>query len=166
MVYEKGDHTKLTKNFIRKEFDCRCSRCQTTKHDPELSSKLQILRDYTGKEVIPTSGYRCPEHNAEVGGGTLSYHMDGMACDFIIFDMSVSEICKICEAIGFNGIGMYDDGYVHVDVRPASAKYFWHNSDSNPVTTFGGKNLKIDTEKPNDSLAADIINVLKKHGCI
>lgn len=166
MEYSKNLNDHLTTNFVKKEFDCRCNRCQITKHDPELSSKLQILRDYTGKEVIPTSGYRCPEHNAEVGGGTQSYHMKGMACDFVIFDMNVSEICKICEAIGFNGIGMYDDGYVHVDVRPSSAKYFWHNSDSNPVTTFGGQNLKIDTEKHNNSLATDIIDVLKKHGYI
>lgn len=167
--YTSSKTGKIQKNFEYREFLCHCG-CGKAKHDTELSSKLQTLRTYVGKPVNITSPYRCPSHNAAVGGARASFHMEGKAADFIIYNMNVWEIGKICEAIGFNGIGVYDDGYVHVDVRPASEKYFWHNSDDNPVATFGGAELDIyadDVEEPSitaSRLAEDIKKILKEYG--
>lgn len=167
ITFERGKREKLTKNFQYCEWDCKCG-CSPTKHDTELSNKMQILRDYVGKPILLTSPYRCPSHNKRVGGGSRSFHMDGKACDFIIEGVNVWEIGKICEAIGFNGIGVYDDGYVHADVRPDSARYFWHNSDDNPVTTFGGADLDIyvdsDNSNSSDDCIKEIKSVLAKYG--
>ena len=42
---------------------------------------LQPLRDYLGKLVVISSGYRCPELNKAVGGVKNSQHMKGEAAD-------------------------------------------------------------------------------------
>ena len=42
---------------------------------------LDPLREHWGLPIRVTSGYRCPELNAEVGGVEDSYHMDGCAAD-------------------------------------------------------------------------------------
>ena len=42
---------------------------------------LDPLREAWGSPIIVTSGYRCPELNARVGGVKTSYHLRGMAAD-------------------------------------------------------------------------------------
>jgi hypothetical protein len=50
-----------------------------------LASVLERVRGALGgKPVLISSGYRCPELNAAVGGSTSSAHMQGLAADFII----------------------------------------------------------------------------------
>ena len=51
------------------------------------SSLLQPLRDYVGPISI-TSGYRCAEVNAIVGGAKTSQHLFGQAVDFVCKDFS------------------------------------------------------------------------------
>lgn len=160
LQYNRGDSTPLSDNFVRKEFDCKCGECEETLHDEKLSEGLQRIRHRFGETII-TSGYRCKKHNTNVGGSSDSYHMKGMAADFIIPGVNVSEICKFAESIGFYGIGMYDDGYVHVDTRPESHKAFWRNSDQIPVDTFGGS--PEDMKSP-DELADAIKKVLADFG--
>ena len=45
---------------------------------------LQPLRDYLGKPVVISSGYRCPELNKAVGGVKNSQHLKGEAADIHI----------------------------------------------------------------------------------
>jgi hypothetical protein len=45
---------------------------------------LQPLRDYIGKPISLSSGYRCPVLNAKVGGVSTSQHMKGQAADINI----------------------------------------------------------------------------------
>ena len=42
---------------------------------------LDPIRERWGLPIRITSGYRCPELNAEVGGVEDSYHMEGCAAD-------------------------------------------------------------------------------------
>ena len=46
-----------------------------------VSRVLDPLREAWGSPIIVTSGYRCPELNARVGGARTSYHLRGMAAD-------------------------------------------------------------------------------------
>lgn len=173
--YSRGLKEKLTRNFQKNEFDCHCGGkyCNKTVHDTELSEKLQIVRDYFGKPVHITSPYRCPSHNANVGGGSQSYHMNGgKAADFVIYGVNVKEIAKVCEAVGFNGIGCYlDDGFVHADVRPISEKFFWYGHEEIPTETFGGADIdiyidSIDVGINPINLAEDIKQVLRKYNLL
>lgn len=58
---------------------CRC--CGVDKVDPELIAAIVKLCNVTGQVLTPTCAYRCPAHNAEVGGHPQSRHIDGRAID-------------------------------------------------------------------------------------
>ena len=72
-------------NFKKSEFKCPCGRCNGYGDGiaSSLLVTLQKLRDKYGKLQI-TSGYRCKQHNKEVGGSTNSKHTKGQAADFYI----------------------------------------------------------------------------------
>ena len=63
ITFGRDDHTKLTENFERYEFQCPCG-CDSQMVDTELTSKLQTVRDNLGKKIKITSGYRCIRHNS------------------------------------------------------------------------------------------------------
>ena len=62
--------------------------------------------------------YRCPTHNAEVGGVPNSQHVAGTAADVAVPEgMTVDELADIAAGI-FDGVGRYyDANFVHCDVR-------------------------------------------------
>lgn len=43
---------------------------------------LEVVRQLLGKPIVISSGYRCAELNAAVGGSKKSMHMTGQAVDF------------------------------------------------------------------------------------
>lgn len=107
------------KHFTDYEFMCKC--CGELPPDgmnPVLLEKLDMLRERIDAPIIVTSAYRCPYHNAEVGGVGNSQHVLGNACDVICYSASVDEIAEEAARIGFDGIGVYrDSGFVHLDCR-------------------------------------------------
>ena len=46
------------------------------------ATMLEKVRVILGKPILVSSGYRCPELNAAVGGSQNSAHVDGLAVDF------------------------------------------------------------------------------------
>ena len=58
---------------------------------------LQPLRDFLGKPVVISSGYRCPELNKAVGGVKNSQHMKGEAADIHVD--STEHLLKIMHFI-------------------------------------------------------------------
>lgn len=48
---------------------------------------LEPLRAIVKEPIIISSGYRCPQLNAAVGGSKTSQHMNGEACDIHLTDM-------------------------------------------------------------------------------
>jgi len=71
----------ITKNFSRKEFTCKCG-CGYNAIDERLVHRLQVVRDIVQVKMIISSGCRCVEHNANVGGASVSYHIAGYAADW------------------------------------------------------------------------------------
>jgi zinc D-Ala-D-Ala carboxypeptidase len=69
----------MGKYFKEDEFKCSC--CGKVFVNPSLIPTLDKIRKSYGKPMVVTSGYRCPEHNKEVGGATNSEHLIGMAAD-------------------------------------------------------------------------------------
>ena len=68
-----------TKNFKPSEFQCKC--CGQNKVSQVLIDMCQMIRDKVNMPIRINSGYRCPKHNAEVGGVKNSYHAQGLAAD-------------------------------------------------------------------------------------
>lgn len=52
-------------------------------HLEELGVVLDSLREYYGKPIIVSSGYRCEKLNKAVGGATNSGHLTGYAADLV-----------------------------------------------------------------------------------
>ena len=57
-----------------------------------VSSTLDHLRRYVKTPIIVTSGYRCPELNAAIGGSDQSQHTYGMAADIKAVGMTAHEL--------------------------------------------------------------------------
>lgn len=61
----------------------------------ELTTQiLQPMRDAWGKPLQITSGYRCPELNAKVGGSPTSAHLAGLAADIRPAGEPSAEECR------------------------------------------------------------------------
>jgi uncharacterized protein YcbK (DUF882 family) len=112
---------QLSKNFKLSEFVCPEGRNEVYV-DMKLIAKLQQLRDLVGKPVIVLSGYRSPSYNGLIGGAKNSRHMMGDAADIKVSGLTPSEVAKLAEKIGFDGIGVYYS-WTHVDTRGYKAKW-------------------------------------------
>jgi len=106
--------------------DLNCKHCGKVgpyaENYSKLVAKLEKLRTAIGNKPIHVlSGYRCPTHNAEVGGATNSYHMQDMAADIYVDGMSVDQVATAAISVGFGGIGRYyDQQFTHVDIGPVA----------------------------------------------
>lgn len=105
-------------NFLRKEFDCNCGNCEPIAVDHELITVLEDLRSYFGKQITVTSGYRCPDHNAAVGGHPKSKHMLGIAADIKVAGVYPQAVYNYLNEKYPDkyGIGLYS-AWVHIDVQ-------------------------------------------------
>lgn len=117
-TFKKGRNLQLSKNFSTNEFDCKCSSCKVTKIDYLQVQRLQKLRDAYGDPLIVHSAYRCPKHNAAIGGTKNSYHMKGKATDFHIKRWGLQAIKDaVFKLWDGGGIGMYST-FIHTDTGP------------------------------------------------
>lgn len=103
--------------FSNDELACPC--CGQLQFKDETRRKLNIARAYTGIPFVITSGYRCEQHNASVGGVSNSSHTKGHAVD--IAAASATKRLKIVSGLiyaGFNRIGI-SKNFIHVDDDPS-----------------------------------------------
>ena len=114
----------VTTHFTSSELICKCG-CGKISMNPEFISKLEELREWLGRPVYITSGFRCVDHNRAVGGSPRSYHIKGRAVD-IVCESSADRYQLLAAAIrlGFGGIGI-DKSFVHVDNRSEIVKRIW-----------------------------------------
>lgn len=114
----------LSAHFSTEEMKCRdCGRCSVT---GELIAALEELRALGPEPIIVSDGYRCPEHNSAVGGVKCSQHMAGKAADIRIQGLSLQQMydrAKTVPSFLAGGIGVYDTGFIHVDVRDTEARW-------------------------------------------
>ncbi len=111
-----ADGDQISKNFNRSEFACKCG-CGFDNISFVLVNSLQALRDFFARPVRVTSGCRCVEHNAAVGGGEKSQHLHGLAADIKVDGMTAQEVYDWFERRGWlGGLGIYES-WVHADVR-------------------------------------------------
>lgn len=108
----------LSAHFSKAELACRC--CGELKIDTRLVDALEELRKLTGKPIVVHDAYRCARHNQEVGGVTDSEHTRGLAADVDIPGLSLQQMYEAAMQVPDfveGGIGVYDSGFLHVDVR-------------------------------------------------
>jgi uncharacterized protein YcbK (DUF882 family) len=106
-------------HFAAREF--ACPHCGVALVRPLLLSHLESLRAAVGRPMRIVSGYRCPVHNAAVGGAPNSQHMYAAAADLPHGLVPVA----LAQSHGFSGIGVSGQWAVHVDVRDGES-VLWH----------------------------------------
>ena len=114
---------KLSEHFAVSEFVCHCCGRGADKIDRRLIELLEQLRAKAGAPIHINCGYRCPKHNAEVGGVQNSQHVLGTAADITIPQIDFDAAQRLVIDTNFDGIGFYpplEKGgawFIHVDIR-------------------------------------------------
>jgi len=117
---ETKQSKQLSPNFKLSEFNQRQAPLPEDKVlvHPDLPARLEKLREYVGKPVVITSGYRTPEYNKRVGGAKQSQHMSGRAADILVPGMTAEQVEPHAKRAGFTYTQRYPNKpHLHVDVR-------------------------------------------------
>jgi uncharacterized protein YcbK (DUF882 family) len=116
---------KISKNFSRSEFKCRCGSCDFATADVELIGLLEKIRSHFNAPVTVNSACRCQEHNKNEGGHRNSKHMQGIAADIVVKGVHPLKVYGFVDSIAPDryGIGNYPT-FTHVDVQPTKKR--WH----------------------------------------
>lgn len=115
----RGVNVQLSKNLWSSEIMCQgVGCCNESIISKRVVDAFQRVRDIYGGPITigdsGGSGYRCPIHNAEVGGASGSLHMTGNALDLHASD--TSRLLKAVEQVVTDGeIGIYSWG-IHMGV--------------------------------------------------
>ena len=123
----------LSEHFSESEMSCHhCGQLPDGGISGVLLDGLERLRTIVGKPIYVTNAYRCPEHNAAVGGVSNSQHVQGTAADIYVDGMGVWELANICKQI-FDGVGeYYGQEFVHVEMRDngnSTGVYLWDDQE-------------------------------------
>jgi zinc D-Ala-D-Ala carboxypeptidase len=108
---------RLSTHFLEKEFLCKCGcGAGAGKISPDLIEMLEDMRVLYGKSIRIASGFRCPAHNAAVGGTPKSAHLTGEAADIVCilprdrYNLLTATLDSEAKRIGIG------NGFLHVDV--------------------------------------------------
>lgn len=136
--------SKITDHFDSTEF--KCPHCGRDDIDKRLVERLESLFAAIGADkIIISSGIRCPDYSVSVGGYRNDMHVNKGAADLIVYKdgkaLSSYAVAAIAEDLGlFNGIGIINDTYVHLDIRGiipyANNHWFGSEVDGTNYTTF------------------------------
>lgn len=103
----------LSTHFSRGELSCRC--CGRLQIDSKLLEGLEVLRSLAGVPLVVHAGYRCPQHNRDVGGVPHSEHLEGQAADISMPGLSLQRMYELALAVpqfAAGGIGVYDGNFL------------------------------------------------------
>lgn len=116
------------RHFDLSEFACKCcGQLPPNGMNPVLLEALDDLRENLGVPVYVSSGYRCPDHNAAVGGVPNSQHVQGNAADIYIDGRYNKLYNAVIESESFDGVGRYPQSeFVHVDEREDGFTPNWY----------------------------------------
>ncbi len=124
-IYSKKNsgNVYISTNFRVKEFACS-DGSDIVIIDPLLVWILQNVRDHFKRAVTITSAYRTVAHNNKIGGAKDSYHLLGMAADFVVSGIDAADVQNYLESVmpGTGGIGKAKK-YTHVDTRAVKARW-------------------------------------------
>ena len=107
------------KHFKRSEFACKCGRyCNgyPTEMKKGVLAVLDRTREHFGSPATVSSGLRCTQHNANVGGVSNSRHLSGKAADFCVKGKTAAQVLTYVQNQPETRYAYaIDSSYVHVD---------------------------------------------------
>ena len=158
-TYNYNDNVKLSEHFAASEFRCKCGRNHEFKVDDSLVNNLEkLFSKLDCSKIIVTSGYRCVQHDKNVGGSGSGQHVEGTAADICCYGqggkpISSKLVCCAAQDIGFKGIANINSTYqlTHVDMRVNGKWYGDEVVNYNTVTDDFYKYY--DIKKEDDNMA-------------
>ena len=117
---EKTDLWSVIRYFTRREFACKCGKCGGFPAEPDrvLVELAEDVREYFGVPMILSSGVRCADHNAKVGGVSGSRHLRGKAVNFRVQGKGASQVLEVVRKDPrVRYAYAIDESYVHMDVE-------------------------------------------------
>lgn len=116
-----GDFWDGIKHFKRSEFKCKCGKhCNGFPVEPKekLVKVADRVREHFGNRITVSSGVRCEQHNANVGGVANSRHKQGKAMDFCVSGMSASMVLAyVQKQPEIRYAYAIDNNFVHMDIE-------------------------------------------------
>lgn len=133
---------QLTRDFRASEF--ACSHCGRAGIHQWFVEHLQALRDYHGRPLIVTSGYRCELHHIERRKAKPGRHAEGIAADIRIVGVPLLTIWRSLASFPqFTGIGVNRHAdFIHLDarpLRPLGARVVWAYDKTGQQVRWSGK---------------------------
>lgn len=104
------------RNFKESEFACKCG-CGYNVINPQLVMALDMARKEAKVPFTISSGCRCKNHNATVGGVDDSAHVRGHAADIAVRGSAHRMAVLRALLRYFDRIGV-DKNFIHVDNDP------------------------------------------------
>ena len=110
-------------HILLSEYRCPC--CGAIPYDEEglgqreLFEAYEAIRSTLNRPLRITSGFRCPKHNADIGGEPFSIHLFGLALDIDAKD--IGEVESLVAAVNLTApnlrMGIYTkaETFVHID---------------------------------------------------
>lgn len=116
-----GDFWDDIKHFKRVEFKCKCGNIYCNGYPAEPQEKLvrvaDNVREHFGATATVSSGLRCTQHNANVGGVSNSRHLTGKAMDFCIKGKTASQVLEyVQKQSDIRYAYAIDSQFVHMDI--------------------------------------------------
>ena len=110
------------KHFSKSEFACNCGGKYCKGYPAEPKEKLiriaDKVRDHFGKPMTVSSGVRCKQHNANVGGVSNSRHLSGKAMDFCVSDLPSSLVLPyVQKQTGIRYAYAINSQFIHMDIE-------------------------------------------------
>lgn len=120
-------HHREIKNWPYKRFpshELACLCCGQLRIDDAVIRSIDVLnhaRQDAARPFYINSAYRCPIHNAHIGGAPLSQHK------IIAFDISLRnhdrfQLLGYLRQAGMGSFGLYRT-FIHTDIRPGRTWY-------------------------------------------
>ncbi len=110
------EELQLPHEFYFSPDELDCPHCGELRFSKRLYYVLMKLRLFVKEPVIVTSGYRCEEYNARIGGVPKSAHTKGMAVDVLVRTSGDRyRILNFLVNAGIDRIGIADD-FIHFDL--------------------------------------------------
>jgi zinc D-Ala-D-Ala carboxypeptidase len=85
-----------------------------------LQNYRNLLLD--NSPIIITSGWRSEKYNKKIGGAKNSYHIQGMALDFVCTKLKPEEVQKILNPIHKGGME-FAPTWTHIDIRNERTRF-------------------------------------------
>ena len=75
------------------------------------------VREHFGNPTTVSSGIRCTQHNAAVGGVSNSRHLQGKAIDFSVSGFSASQVLPYVQSLPeIRYAYAINSNYIHMDI--------------------------------------------------